>query len=499
MKHNREEDAALAQAAAQPFGTIRETESVVGLEGVQQLFHGDTFTVLVGTPARAIAEEVGARVAHPLAPRFLGRTERAWVIERVGAAPAAPLDALVAAYGGRTERIQKTLGELLAHADVLPARALVRCGVARSRVDRALGQTVSIELEVGPSLGGASPLWLRKRAGTESVMSVVMRRAEPEGWPVIDLAAAEVRSDAELATFFIEHPQGKDRAARALAYEIALLRVAMREVVIGNSEEAVGLVLSHFEALSGPAPERVHLSIEAPAMLDTARYAPLGEVTASHARFVMRALDGVTLNGDLIRVKTEPAIRAGRATRPFEAVRDRLERIFGHPEARFDEVGMFSATPVKLAREVVAGLKGVVIDGTCGLGCLAMAAAELPEVTRVIAIDNDPQRLELARHNARLRRMLGRIEFMEGDLEALLPTLEADGLVLDPPWGGRDYERGRVSLADLPLDVRPLVARFRGAVRLKLPRGVYDLPKGFAPRAIIDDRGALKFLLASRG
>ena len=495
-----------AAEAAAPFGPILDVESVTGLEGVKQLFHGETFTVLTGTAARVLAEEAGAQVPHPLAPRWLGRTERAWVIERALGAPGVPLEALTAAYGGRTERIEKTLAELLAQPEVNASKALLRAGASRSRIDRALGRVISIELEVGPTLGGASTSWLRTRASApDRAMSLVMRRAEAEGWPVIDLAAAEVRGEADLSSFFLawgaraSNGGRAEREARARAYDVAVLKVALRELVLGGNEEAAALALARFDGLEGRAPDRVRLSIEAPVWLDRTRYHPLGEdVSASHARFVMRALDGITLGGSTVHVTTEPAIHPGRAARPFEGSRERMERIFGHPEARFDDEGLFSATPVTLARELAFGLSGVVIDGTCGLGCLAMAAAERPEVTKVIAIDRDPARLELARHNARLRRLLGRIEFIEGDIQKLLPELSGSALILDPPWGGRDYERGRVSLGDLPLDVRPLIAAFRGAVRLKLPRGVFDLPAGFTPRAAIDERGVVKYLLATR-
>ena len=489
-----------ALAAASRFGAIREVETVEGLEGLRSLFHGDDFTAMVASPARAEAEERGAGFQHPLAPRWVGREGPAWAIERVGGAPADPVEALVAAYRGSTTRIAKPLGELLAQPDVAPARALIRCGIPKRRVDRALARVTSIELEVGPTLGGASTAWLRLTAKDERAVSLVMRRAQ-EGWPVLDLAALAVKGQSDASRFFVEHAQGKDRVARQTAHAVAMLRVALREAVLGRSEEAIAMVLATFAPFDTREPERVRIEVDAPGFLDRGRYQPLeGEVPASHARFVMRALDGVVLGGQTMSVRTTPTIRPGRVVRAFEPLRERLTRVLGDPDARFDDEGLYSATPVALAREVVQGLSGVVIDGTCGLGCLAIAAAELPGVKKVIAIELDDARLALARNLIALRGHTAKIEVRLGDIRTLLPTLKGDALILDPPWGGRDYDRGAVTLEDLPLDVRPLISSFRGAIRLKLPRGldVASLPSDLTPRAMIDEQGVIKFLLASR-
>lgn len=59
-------------------------------------------------------------------------------------------------------------------------------------------------------------------------------------------------------------------------------------------------------------------------------------------------------------------------------------------------------------------------------------------VFSVIAIDNDPNKIELARHNAELYGVADRIQFIIGDFFALAPTLKADVVFLSPPWGGPD-------------------------------------------------------------
>lgn len=56
----------------------------------------------------------------------------------------------------------------------------------------------------------------------------------------------------------------------------------------------------------------------------------------------------------------------------------------------------------------------------------------------VIAIDIDPKKIEIARHNAELYGVADRIQFIIGDYFALAPTLKGDVVFLSPPWGGPD-------------------------------------------------------------
>lgn len=57
----------------------------------------------------------------------------------------------------------------------------------------------------------------------------------------------------------------------------------------------------------------------------------------------------------------------------------------------------------------------------------------------VIAIDIDPKKIELARHNAAVYNVQDRIEFIVGDFLELAPTLKGDVVFLSPPWGGPQY------------------------------------------------------------
>jgi trimethylguanosine synthase len=150
--------------------------------------------------------------------------------------------------------------------------------------------------------------------------------------------------------------------------------------------------------------------------------------------------------------------------------------------------------------DMVKGLEGVVVDGTCGLGGLAIAAARNRDVERVIAIDTHQQRLKMAAHNAALYGVADRIDFRLGDTQALMKDLSHDALILDPPWGGVDYDRKSVSLADLPMPVEAILKGRPGRVTLKLPRSfdLSTLPGEWRFRPAVDQQGILKFLIAER-
>jgi 23S rRNA G2445 N2-methylase RlmL len=57
----------------------------------------------------------------------------------------------------------------------------------------------------------------------------------------------------------------------------------------------------------------------------------------------------------------------------------------------------------------------------------------------VIAIDIDPKKIEMAKHNAQVYGVADRIEFIVGDFLKLADKLVADVVFLSPPWGGPQY------------------------------------------------------------
>jgi len=112
--------------------------------------------------------------------------------------------------------------------------------------------------------------------------------------------------------------------------------------------------------------------------------------------------------------------------------------------SRFDEgvqldgESWYSVTPEKIAEHIAERCRcDLLVDGFCGVGGNAIQFAFTCE--RVIAIDIDPAKIELARHNARVYGVEDRIEFIVGDYFQVMPRLQADVVFLSPPWGGPEY------------------------------------------------------------
>ncbi|XP_078712764.1 trimethylguanosine synthase [Lampetra fluviatilis] len=105
---------------------------------------------------------------------------------------------------------------------------------------------------------------------------------------------------------------------------------------------------------------------------------------------------------------------------------------------RLDREGWFSVTPERIAEHIAQRCQcDLIVDAFCGVGGNAIQFAFTCE--RVIAVDIDPEKVALARHNARVYGVDDRIEFIVGDFLALAPRLRADVVFLSPPWGGPTY------------------------------------------------------------
>ncbi|KAL3679200.1 hypothetical protein R1sor_022156 [Riccia sorocarpa] len=105
---------------------------------------------------------------------------------------------------------------------------------------------------------------------------------------------------------------------------------------------------------------------------------------------------------------------------------------------RLDEEGWFSVTPEVIAEHQASRCPtGLVVDAFAGVGGNAIQFALKKNC--VIAIDINPARVELARHNAEIYGVSDRIEFIVGDFFLLAPSLKADLIFLSPPWGGPQY------------------------------------------------------------
>ena len=97
-----------------------------------------------------------------------------------------------------------------------------------------------------------------------------------------------------------------------------------------------------------------------------------------------------------------------------------------------DKESWFSVTPEVIAIHIAQRLScNTIIDAFCGSGGNAIQFAKTCK--RVIAIDIDETKIEMAKHNATIYGV-DNIEFIVGDAMDIIPTLEADCCFLSPPW-----------------------------------------------------------------
>ncbi|XP_023210618.1 uncharacterized protein LOC111613502 [Centruroides sculpturatus] len=130
--------------------------------------------------------------------------------------------------------------------------------------------------------------------------------------------------------------------------------------------------------------------------------------------------------------------------------------------SRFDEgikldfESWFSVTPERIAEHIAEKCTcDLVIDAFCGAGGNTIQFALYCK--QVIAIDIDPGKILLAKHNAEIYGVADRIEFIIADYFHLAPKLKADVVFLSPPWGGPEYlESEEYDLNSMGLDCNHL-------------------------------------------
>ncbi|XP_034038247.1 trimethylguanosine synthase [Thalassophryne amazonica] len=146
---------------------------------------------------------------------------------------------------------------------------------------------------------------------------------------------------------------------------------------------------------------------------------------------------------------------------------------------KLDREGWFSVTPERIAEHIALRVRHsfsdahLVIDAFCGVGGNAIQFALTG--MRVLAIDINPVRLDLARHNATVYGVADRIDFLQGDFLVLAPSLRADVVFLSPPWGGPDYMTAEV------FDIRTMM-ELDGIEIFRLAKLISDNVVYFLPR-----------------
>ncbi|XP_045767037.1 trimethylguanosine synthase isoform X1 [Maniola jurtina] len=142
---------------------------------------------------------------------------------------------------------------------------------------------------------------------------------------------------------------------------------------------------------------------------------------------------------------------------------------------KLDRESWFSVTPENVARHIATKyVYDVVIDAFCGAGGNTIQFAQTSK--KVIAIDIDPVKIELAQHNAAVYGVADKIQFIVGDFFELAPMLTADMVFLSPPWGGPKYSEHSEYDIETMLEPKPASELMRVAreinsnVSLYLPR-----------------------------
>ncbi|XP_070798381.1 trimethylguanosine synthase [Pituophis catenifer annectens] len=114
---------------------------------------------------------------------------------------------------------------------------------------------------------------------------------------------------------------------------------------------------------------------------------------------------------------------------------------------QLDREGWFSVTPEKIAQHIADRVRlsfdsDIVVDAFCGVGGNAIQFALAAK--RVIAVDIDPVKIQLAHNNAMVYGVADQIEFICGDFMKLASSLKADVVFLSPPWGGPEYAAAEI-------------------------------------------------------
>ncbi|XP_063977952.1 trimethylguanosine synthase [Diachasmimorpha longicaudata] len=144
---------------------------------------------------------------------------------------------------------------------------------------------------------------------------------------------------------------------------------------------------------------------------------------------------------------------------------------------KLDRESWFSVTPEKIAAHIADRCQcDTIVDAFCGAGGNTIQFAFKCE--RVIAIDIDPNKIELARNNARVYGVEDRIDFIVGDFFQIADKLIADVVFLSPPWGGPDY------LHDETYDLNSILKPLGGMTLFNTARMISEHVAYFLPRNI---------------
>ncbi|KAL4120289.1 hypothetical protein QTP88_013008 [Uroleucon formosanum] len=112
----------------------------------------------------------------------------------------------------------------------------------------------------------------------------------------------------------------------------------------------------------------------------------------------------------------------------------------------------------------------VAVDPFCGAGGNVIQLAKMFD--KVIAMDIDPEKILLAKHNSIIYEVFDKIEFIIGDFFTMANQIKGDVIVTSPPWGGPDYNETPV-IGPLQLSLDKILAIGKTVA----PKVLLHLPK----------------------
>nr|XP_023016565.1 uncharacterized protein LOC111505903 [Leptinotarsa decemlineata] len=154
---------------------------------------------------------------------------------------------------------------------------------------------------------------------------------------------------------------------------------------------------------------------------------------------------------------------------------------------KLDEESWYSVTPELVAKHAAERCKcDTIVDAFCGAGGNSIQFALTCK--RVIAIDIDPNKIELAMNNAEVYGVSHKIDFITGDFFELAESLKGDVVFLSPPWGGPNYLNQ--PLYDLEKMLQPLPFSQLIAVARKIsPKVAAFLPRNSNTCTLVKEAG----------
>ncbi|MFT4979775.1 MAG: precorrin-6B methylase 2 [Myxococcota bacterium] len=329
--------------------------------------------------------------------------------------------ALTDTVGALIEAAQPWSGRLKLTPFIRALRNIKRAGTplplvpSQQNLQRALSAERTIHTELGWIHGALTP------PRSLSAGLCHWRHSRSNGQRAADrapLLSVEEATDAELihivAQSFRTDPL---RAAEAVA-----------ALGLGRAPPAEATLTVH--AHPGLSPEDLAVVLGCPLSVP----APAARV----ARALGRARR-LVIGGQPVEASASPALAARSDSRFWQPRGRDPRRLFSRWSSGVrldeDEEARYSVTPEAMALTLAERLKvegKVVVDGFCGAGGNAIAFAR--RGAQVIALDTDAHRLDMARHNAKLYGVEGRIQFVQGDF--FHAAAEGDVVFLDPPWAG---------------------------------------------------------------